>query len=129
MPLCGTYCLSRHANYLVHAGAGALPKEGADAIVRQLKAQQEEEAAKAAELDLGERPKPKPRNASVGSAANRAPRVPAASDEAVVAAHNAALAATAGIVQKQPRRPKETSASAAASPAPWGYTGDEAAEG
>ncbi|KAL0038821.1 hypothetical protein WJX79_009210 [Trebouxia sp. C0005] len=110
-------------------GAGALPKEGADAIVRQLKAQQEEEAAKAAELDLGERPKPKPRNASVGSAANRAPRVPAASDEAVVAAHNAALAATAGIVQKQPRRPKETSASAAASPAPWGYTGDEAAEG
>ncbi len=113
----------------MHAGAGALPKEGADAIVRQLKAQQEEEAAKAAELDLGERPKPKPRTASVGNAANRVPRVPAASDEAVAAAKAASLAASAGIVKGLPRRSKQTSAAAAASPAPWGYTGDEAAEG
>ncbi|DBB00067.1 TPA: hypothetical protein ACH3X1_013923 [Trebouxia sp. C0004] len=110
-------------------GDGALPKEGADAIVRQLKAQQEEEAAKAAELDLGSRPKPKPRAGPVGSAPNRAPRVPAASDEAVAAANAAALAATAGIVRSQTRRSKQASAAVAASPAPWGYTGDEAAEG
>lgn len=112
-----TYCTGCDS---AHASADALPIDHAQAVVRQLLAQQQEESAGAAELEFGERPKPKPRVGPIAGAAHH--RIPATTSDAVAAATAAAAAATAGIVR--PHRQKGAAKAAAASPAPWGYAGE-----